>query len=57
MVEPTFHPDGVFVHWLDVLVPVALGGLWGALFLRMLATRPVVARHDPAFRSFEAEHA
>jgi hypothetical protein len=57
MVEPTFHPDGVFVHWLDVLVPVALGGLWGALLLRMLATRPVVAHRDPAFRSLEAEHA
>jgi hypothetical protein len=57
MVVPSFHPERVFVHWLDVVVPIALGGLWGALFLRLLATRPVVAHHDPALAELEAGHA
>jgi hypothetical protein len=30
------------VHWLDVVLPVGLGGLWLWLFARQLQTRPVL---------------
>jgi hypothetical protein len=45
--EPGFHPQRFYFHWMDLAAPVALGGIWVALFLRQLARRPLVALHDP----------
>jgi hypothetical protein len=28
LIAPVFHPRGIGVHWLDVVLPLALGGLW-----------------------------
>jgi hypothetical protein len=49
MVAPSFPEaaDGLRLHWLDVAVPVAVGGLWMAEFLRQLKSRPLVALNDP----------
>ena len=41
IVTPTFHP-GVRLHWMDVLAPVGIGGIWVAIFLRQLKGRPLV---------------
>ncbi len=46
-VEPAFHPEGIFVSWLDIAAPVGVGGIWVGLFLRQLARRPLVPVHDP----------
>jgi hypothetical protein len=35
------------VHWLDVVLPVGLGGLWLWLFARQLQTRPVLPVGEP----------
>lgn len=32
-VVPAFHPSELTIHWLDLVTPVALGGLWLAAFL------------------------
>jgi hypothetical protein len=45
-VEPVFHHT-LSVHWLDFAAPIALGGIWVAIFLRLLASRPLVPAHDP----------
>jgi hypothetical protein len=44
LVAPTFHPLGVYVHWLDLAVWLALGGFWFALFFRFLKQQPLLPR-------------
>jgi hypothetical protein len=44
-IEPTFH--GAFaVSWLDIVVPIAIGGFWLALFFRNLKQRPLLPLYD-----------
>jgi hypothetical protein len=47
LIEPAFHRGSFAVHWLDLTAPVGIGGLWIALFLWLLASRPLVAANDP----------
>lgn len=47
LVAPEFHPNGLSVHYLDILLPVGLGGIWVALFLWQLKKRPLLALNDP----------
>ena len=42
LVVPTFHPEGLFVHWLAPVTLIAVGGLWLALFVRRLGGAPVL---------------
>ena len=44
------HESGFFVHWLDLVTPVAIGGLWLWMFLTQLAQRPLMAVRDPYLR-------
>ena len=37
----TFH-----LTWLDVVVPIAMGGLWLAYFFRNLSAMPLVPAYD-----------
>jgi hypothetical protein len=34
------------ITWADVIVPVAMGGLWLALFFRNLASMPLLPAYD-----------
>jgi hypothetical protein len=45
-IEPAFH-DSFFFHWLDLVVPIAMGGLWIAMFFRYLRARPLLPAYDP----------
>jgi hypothetical protein len=36
-------------HWLDLSLPVAIGGLWLGSFATLLADRPILPRNDPFF--------
>lgn len=38
------------VHWLDFVAPVALGGLWVALFLWQLGTRSLIPITEPTLQ-------
>lgn len=42
---PALHAERF--HWLDVTVPLGLGGLWVALFLTFLRSRPLIPLHEP----------
>ena len=49
LTAPAFHPARLSVHWLDLAVPIGLGGVWLAAFLFHLKRRPLLALHDPRF--------
>ena len=38
------------VHWLDFVAPVALGGIWVALFLWQLGTRSLIPVTEPTLQ-------
>jgi hypothetical protein len=47
-IEPVFNPVAAF-RWgylIDLLVPVAIGGLWLATFFHNLRTRPLLPVYD-----------
>ncbi len=45
-VAPLFGGTGWKNHWIDVLTPLALGGIWFAAMLWLLKRRPLVPRYD-----------
>jgi hypothetical protein len=49
-VEPAFDRGGLRFHWLDWVVPVAMGGIWIAVFVWQLKRRPLLPLHDPLLR-------
>jgi hypothetical protein len=44
---PVFHPGGIALHWLDLAAPVAMGGLWVAVFAWQLGRRALLPVGDP----------
>jgi hypothetical protein len=49
LVAPAFDHTSVSLHPLDVIAPVAIGGVWVALFMRTLRKVPILPLHDPRF--------
>ena len=43
LVQPAFDPEGIRFHWLDVVVPIGLGGIWVGAFAASLRRRPLSA--------------
>jgi hypothetical protein len=44
------HGGGLHIHWLDVMVPVGVGGVWLWVFARELKGRPLLPVGDPEIR-------
>lgn len=44
---PEFHEGAFYFHWMDVVMPVGLGGLWLAYFAHQLKARPLLPIGDP----------
>lgn len=42
-VMPPFHAEGIAFHWLDVVVPLGLTGLWVAYFVNRLKAHPLTS--------------
>lgn len=53
LIAPTFHP-GLRLHWIDLAALAAIGGLWTALFLRVLTRSRIVPLHDPRLHAAAA---
>jgi hypothetical protein len=49
LVMPALSPGGVRLHWLDLVAPIALGGIWVFFFVRQLKGRSLLPLHDPRF--------
>ena len=49
IVAPTFNPDHINLGkvWMYPVIALAMGGIWAALFVRNLMSRPVIALYDP----------
>ncbi len=49
MIVPTFYPQGLHFHWLDLAAFLGIGGVWFAFFLRQLERKPLLPVNDPRF--------
>jgi hypothetical protein len=49
LVLPAFSNGTLRIHWMDLALPIGLGGLWLSFFARNLATRPLLPVNDPGF--------
>lgn len=58
LIEPTYSPGKFALNWADVVAPIAIGGLWLALFFWQLEKRPLVPINDPQLeQALEPAHA
>lgn len=55
-VIPAFHPGQFSLHWLDIILPVGLGGLWVAAFLFYLKKRPALRESEQASLEAKPSH-
>jgi hypothetical protein len=46
-IGPLHHEESFGATWLDAVAPVALGGIWLAIFLWQLRTRPLLPLGEP----------
>ncbi|MGE5245947.1 MAG: hypothetical protein ACM3SQ_17120 [Betaproteobacteria bacterium] len=49
LIRPDFHPAGLSLSWLDVLLPASLFLLWTGCFVWQLRGRAILPVHDPQF--------
>ena len=49
LVLPAFSPQHFAIHWMDILVPAGLGGVWIAVFASQIPKRPLLPTGDPEF--------
>lgn len=54
MIAPEFS-QGFHLSWMDVVAPIAVGGLWFALFCYQLSRRPLIPINDPQYDSVLAQ--
>lgn len=58
MIAPNFLPEGFHVSWMDLVAPIALGGLWLGVFARALTKRALIPINDPQYETvLEQKHA
>lgn len=51
-ITPPFHSEGLEVHWIDIVTPIALLGLWFAVFIGRLKAHPLTSpRHELALEA------
>jgi hypothetical protein len=53
--EPAFYGQKLSFHWADLVLPVAVGGIWLALFFGQLKSRPLVPVGDPRLQGAPRE--
>ena len=50
-VTPGIENGAFIVSWLDIVAPIAIGGIWLWFFLGQLMSRPIVPVNDPFFEN------
>lgn len=56
-IKPAFSPGVLAISWLDIVVPVAIGGIWLAVFLFHLSRRPALRAEEQKVLRLKAEDA
>jgi len=49
LIAPEFHEHGIWISWLDIVLPLTLGALWLGCFVWQLRGRAILPLHDPQF--------
>jgi hypothetical protein len=57
LVAPTFAHHGFPIHWMDVVIPAGLVGIWLFTFARYLRSRPLMPLNDPFLKEAFAHDA
>ena len=58
MIAPNFPPAGFHINWMDLVTPIAMGGLWLGIFARALTKRALIPINDPIYETvLEQKHA
>lgn len=47
LIEPTYSPEHFHLNWMDVVAPIAIGGLWVATFSWQLQKHSLLPINDP----------
>jgi hypothetical protein len=57
IVEPAFRQRQFWIHWMDIVAPIGMGGIWIWAFLAHLKAKPLLPLHDPrlGYHSLETE--
>jgi len=58
MIEPNFTGAAFHFSWMDLVAPIAMGGLWLGVFARALTQRALIPINDPLYETvLEQKHA
>ena len=57
MVTPAFYPSRFHFHWMDIITPIGVGGIWIGVFLGQLKERSLLPLHDPRFSQTQEQGA
>lgn len=58
MIAPNFSHGEFHISWMDLVAPIAMGGLWLGVFARALTTRALIPINDPLYETvLEQKHA
>jgi hypothetical protein len=55
LVMPALHPAKFSIHWMDVVAPIGMGGLWLAVFIHHFTGRSFIPLEDQRLQG-AAEH-
>jgi hypothetical protein len=55
MVLPAFGGGNIHLSWMDVALPLGMGGIWFAYFLWQLQRMPLLPVHDPRMEEITAQ--
>jgi len=53
--EPAFFGQQIRIHWVDFVTPLAVGGLWLAVYFGQLKSRPLLPMRDPRLQGAPRE--
>ncbi|MBT5873124.1 MAG: hypothetical protein HOH43_06865 [Candidatus Latescibacteria bacterium] len=51
-IMPNFSQHGVHIGLLNIALPLGIGGIWFAVFLMRLKSRPIIPQKDPRFAEY-----
>jgi hypothetical protein len=57
LIEPSYNREQFHVSWMDIVAPLAMGGLWLATFAWQLQKRSLVPINDPQLEQALEAHA
>ncbi len=57
VIKPSFHPESVYIHPLDIIALIGIGGVWITAFLWALSRKPLIPNNMPAAQRMQQQAA